>query len=410
MQAKPILPYNRQCIDEDDIKAVMESLKGDLLTTGPISEKFESALAEYVGAKYAVVCSNGTAALFMCMQILNLGPEDAVLVSPITFVADANAARNLGADVVFADIDPSTANLDLESVKKALRARKDIKVVIPVHFGGHPLQMEAYQEISQEFGVTIVDDACHAIGASYTDKQGKKIKVGACAHSAMTVFSFHPIKNITTGEGGAITTNDYKIYEKLLALRRHGIVNAPTLLQDEELAFSIVDGVKVANPWYYEMQSLSCNYRLTEFQSALGLSQLKKLDRFVERRNFLAKKYREEIDRKLNSSVIPLKQEQGVYHGYHLFPVTIEMNKLNGGRAALMLKLQKLGIFTQVHYIPIYLLPYYQKYFGKKLHYPKSDNYYQNCLSLPLFTTMKDDDPCRVVDALSSVIKELGGA
>lgn len=404
---KQIFPYNKQHIDQDDIDAVVKSLTGDFLTTGPISAQLEQAIASYVGSQYAIVCSNGTAALFLAMQALELKSEEAVLTTPITFVADANCARNLGAQVYFADVNPETINLCVNETRKVLEKRKEIKIVIPVHFAGYPLDLCAFDELAKEFNVTIVDDACHAFGGSYVDKSGKILKIGNGKHSKMTIFSFHPIKNITTGEGGAITTNDKKLYEKLVELRRHGIVNEPSKMINKEMAFTKIDGKEVSNPWYYEMQNLSCNYRITEPQCALGLSQLKKIDTFISKRNLLADHYQVAIGKYVKDIVKPLKKiEQGI-HGYHLFVIQMEMKNLKGGRAALMLELQRSGIFTQVHYIPIHLQPYYQNHFKVRQKFEVAENYYENCLSLPLFVQMNEQDPDFIIQKLSQAIELL---
>ncbi|MGD2118692.1 MAG: UDP-4-amino-4,6-dideoxy-N-acetyl-beta-L-altrosamine transaminase [Chromatiales bacterium] len=404
---KMSIPYNRQCIDEDDIRKVMQSLSADFLTTGPQAVMFEQELAAYTGAEYAVVCANGTAALHMAIQALCLDSQDAVLTSPVTFIADANAARFVGAQVAFADIRRDNVNLDVDAVREVLRSRPDIKVVIPVHFAGQPVDMLAFSEIAREFDVVIVDDACHALGATYIDESGAVVKVGSCRHSSMSIFSFHPIKNITTGEGGAITTNDRQLYQRLLRLRSHGTTKDPQLIRNKKLGYSEVNGKLVPNPWYYEMQELAHNYRISDFQCALGRSQLAKLEYFIERRNALADIYREALETELPGKVIPLTTVPGVRNAHHLFVVRIPFNRIRGGRAALMLYMQELGIQTQVNYMPIYLHPYYQDYFDETPECFEAQNYYDECLSLPLFACMQDSDPMDVVEVLAQAVNEL---
>jgi len=407
MPKKLNLPYNRQCIDQLDIDAVVTSLNSTYLTTGPEAGEFEKEIAEYVGAKYAVVCSNGTAALHLSMLALGISKDDCVLTSPITFVADANAARFVGADVAFADVEEETANIDTNKIEEILQNRKDIKVIVPVHFAGHPVDMELLSKIASKYDVKIIEDGCHALGSYYTSENNEVIRVGGCKHSSMTVFSFHPIKNITTGEGGAITTNDRELYERLLSLRTHGTIKSEEHIKNKKLAFSVVDGKSVMNPWYYEMQELSHNFRISDFQCALGRSQLKKLERFTQRRNDLVEIYNTEINNKLNGFVKPLGIKDGVGSAHHLFVVRIPFQKLKDGRAALMLFLMEHGVQTQVNYMPIYLHPYYQDYLNDIPELPNAENYYDECLSLPLFACMDDDDPRRVIELLSIAIDKL---
>lgn len=401
------LPYNRQCLNQEDIDAVLNALNSPFLTTGPEADKFEDEIADYVGAKYAVVCANGTAALHLAMLALGISSNDCVLTTPITFVADANAARFVNADVIFSDIEYETANLDPGHVEDLLRKKPAIKAIIPVHFAGHPVDMAALSVIAKKYNVEIVEDGCHALGSHYTTKTNEIVRIGGCRHSRMTVFSFHPIKNITTGEGGAITTNDRELYERLLRLRTHGTVRSPELVINKELAFSEIDGRTVSNPWYYEMQELSHNFRISDFQCALGRSQLNRLDYFVERRNELVQSYKNEIKKMLGGHVIPLGCTQGVRNAYHLFVVRIPFNKIRGGRAALMLFLQEHGIQTQVNYMPIYMHPYYQNYLNEIPKLPESEKYYEECLSLPLFPCMDDGDPGRVIEVMAEGIKKL---
>lgn len=401
------LPYNRQTIDESDIRAVVKTLKSEFLTTGPEAALFEKEIAEYTGAKYAVVCSSGTAALHIMMMALELNSKDTVVTSPITFIADANAVRFVGAQVIFADIRSDDVNIDVNAVRKILKNRSDIKAIIPVHFAGQPVDMIALSKIATEFGVTILEDACHAFGASYLNEQGEKVMIGSCQHSSMCMFSFHPIKSITTGEGGAITTNDEDLYLKLLNLRSHGVTKDERLIKNQDLGYSEVNGERVLNPWYYEMHNLTHNYRICDFQCALGRSQLSKLEKFIDRRNYLSGIYSKELLKKIPELVKPLYLRKSITSAYHLFVVRINFNQLNGGRAALMMFLQKYGIQTQVNYMPIYMHPYYQNYFKNSIEFPMAEKYYDECLSLPLFPSMKDSDPIDVVKILAEGIKKL---
>ena len=394
-----------QSIDEDDIRAVSEALRSPYLTTGPLADQFEQALANYLGVKHAIVCSNGTAALHLSMLALGIGSGDKVITSPITFLADANAPRFCGADVLFADIDPKTINLDPLKVREILEKDDKVKAIIPVHFAGQACDMRAFSEISKEFNVHIIEDGCHALGGSYI-KGSKPVKVGSCADSTFTTFSFHPIKNITTGEGGAITTNDDALNEKLRLLRSHGNTRNPKDFIYTDLSTTDIDGSSIINPWYYEMQELSYNYRLTDFQSALGISQLKRLDSFIKERNLLANYYEEELEKLNDNKILPLANFSGTNHGRHLFVVKIPMHRVKGGRALIANELLNQGIQTQVHYIPIHFQPNYQEYFNQKLHFPEAEDYYAQCLSLPLFVGLKKREIRKIIHTLSHIINK----
>ena len=400
---KNFLPYNSQKLDESDIKSVMNALRSPFLTTGPIADEFEKELAKYFGVKYVVVCANGTAALHLSMLALGIGPGDKVVTSPISFVADANAPRFCGADVIFADIEPTTINLDPQEVRKVLKREKNVKAIIPVHFAGQPCRMDEFSKIATEFNLNIVEDGCHALGGSYI-KNNNSVKVGSCADSHLTTFSFHPIKNITTGEGGAITTNDKNLYKKLRLLRSHGNTRNSDDFVTHDLSHTNFKQSKLLNPWYYEMQHLSFNYRLTDFQVALGKSQLKKLDKFINKRNELSKLYDKLFEELDQGKILPIDNFLEGTHGRHLYVVRIPMDQLDGGRAKLMMDLLEEGIQTQVHYIPIYLQPNYREYFKKKLHLPFSEEYYKTCLSLPLFVGMTKKDVKRVVSTLNKIL------
>jgi len=398
------LPYSRQNIDQDDIDAVVEALKSRFLTTGPEISAFESELAEYVGAKYAVVCSSGTAGLHLAMMCTGIQVGQKVLTSPITFVADANVARYVGADVVLSDVSSSTVNICPKASRNVLLSDPSIKVLVPVHFAGQPYDVNGFSSLLQDFDVSVVEDACHALGAEYQDVDGKWRKVGSCHSSLMTVFSFHPVKTMTTGEGGCITTNDKAIYQELKKLRSHGVSNDPETFQSITRGFTEIDGDRVQNPWYYEMQSLGFNYRITDFQCALGRAQLKKIDQNITRRHELTVIYREALHRRLGDLVRPLHCGLGIKHAHHLFVVRIPFERLSGGRAGLMNSLLAKGIHTQVHYMPIQHHPYYQNLIKPIDDTPNANQYYGECLSLPLFAQMEESDVFWVVDTLDRLI------
>ena len=402
MSKKINLPYNRQYIDQSDIDAVASSLRGEYLTTGPEAGKFEKEIAEYVGAKYAVVCSSGTAALHLSMLALGISKGDCVLTSPITFIADANAARMTGADVAFVDIEDETANLDLNKVEAILRKKNHIKAIIPVHFSGHPVDVESLSRITSQYNVKIIEDGCHALGSSYTSLNNEVIRVGSCKHSEMTVFSFHPIKNITTGEGGAITTNDYVFYERLLSLRTHGTIKSEKNIKNKALAFSEVNGEQVLNPWYYEMQELGYNYKITDIQCALGLSQLKKINKFVRKRRKLAKKYDLSFSNLKNCK--PVQKDMRSLSSNHLYILKINFQKLGKTRAELMNEFKKSGIMTQVHYIPVVTHPYFEQKKYKISNYPNSLDYYNCALSIPLFYDLTDKQQLYVISKVKQLI------
>jgi len=371
------IPYSRQFISAGDIKLVVRAMKSDLITQGPMVQKFEGALCKYTGAKYCVAVSSGTAALHLSMLALGVSKKNKVITSPITFSASANCALYVGARPEFIDINKQTYHLDIEKLHSFLKVpsqRKRIKVVIPVHFMGTVIDIIAIKRICDKYGIKIVEDAAHALGAKYKFN-GDWVKVGACRHSDITIFSFHPIKHITTGEGGAALTNSRKIYEKLLSLRHHGIIknkNKPL--------------------WFYDIPQYGFNYRITDFQCALGVSQLKRLDRSVEARRKLADNY--------NRAFCGLKEiylsysRPDTYPSYHLYVIRAAIQERN----KLYVFLRKNNILTQVNYIPVHLFSYYQKKFGyKRGDFPIAEKYYRECLSLPLYFGLTQEQQSRVV-------------
>lgn len=374
--------YGRHHVDEDDIQAVVEQMRHRSLTQGPAVDEFERAVAGYVGARYAVAVTNGTAALHLACAAAGLGPGDTVVTSAITFVASANCAAYVGATPEFADIDPATLNLDPTDLDRRCAGYSNVKAIVPVHFAGLPCAMPKIRVVARKHGAIIIEDACHALGGRYSDGS----KVGSCAHSEMSVFSFHPVKAITTAEGGMITTNDESLYRDLLRLRSHGINKGDDVLLDPEHAHT--DGVP--NPWYYEMQELGFNYRLTEIQAVLGASQMRKLDRFLGRRRELAARY---DDAFRNSDAIRPGQRSGRdSSGHHLYTVRIPFGRGVVSRAVYMRNLFQAGITAQVHYMPVPLHPYYRRRGHRAEDYPNAWRYYQEALSIPFFYDLTDKE------------------
>lgn len=373
------IPYGRQNITDEDIQAVVEVLKSDWLTQGPDIKRFEDGFAEYVGAKYAVAVSNGTAALHLSAMVLGVKSGDKVITTPITFVASANCVRYCGGEVVFADIDPNTYLLDINSVKKLLEAspKGTYKGIIPVDFAGRANDLEAFRELADEYGLWIIEDACHSPGGYFVDTNGVNQTCGNGKFAELAIFSFHPVKHIAAGEGGMITTNDEVLYKKLLNFRSHGVQQDP-----EKRIYQ--HGV-----WYYEMQELGFNYRLTDFQAALGLSQLKRADDGLKRRKEIASIYYNAFK---DNAVI--KGQSGVVegHAYHLYVIEIE------DRTGLINYLRELNIFAQVHYIPAHLMPYYRDFGWKDGDMPIAEEYYKHCISLPMYPTLTEEEQQFVID------------
>ena len=400
-----MLPYGRQWIDEDDIKAVVEVLRSDWLTQGPKVEEFEKAMAEYCGAKYAVVVSSGTAALHLACLVAGIKQGDEAITSPITFVASANCVLYCGGKPVFADIDKDTYNIDPAEIKKKIT--KKTRAIIPVHFAGLPCDMGAIKKIAEEYDLIIIEDACHALGAEYRIQDSglrtkeEWIKVGSCSHSDMAVFSFHPVQHITTGEGGAVLTNNEKFYEKLLSFRNHGITKDPEKFTNKDLAFPLSSEPLIhnPNPWYYEMQELGFNHRITDIQCALGTSQLRKLDSFISRRRKIVSIYNQALgDMRLIKIPVEPKTKNSACH---LYPVQMDFEKLGKSRFKVMAELKEKGIGTQVHYIPVHLQPYYRRRLGfRQGDYPAAEEYYNKALSLPLYPGMRDKDITKVINSV----------
>jgi UDP-4-amino-4,6-dideoxy-N-acetyl-beta-L-altrosamine transaminase len=386
------LPYGRQTIEDDDVAAVAEALRSDFLTTGPRVEAFEGAFAEAVGARHAVVCSSGTAALHLAMAALGAGTGDVVIVPAITFAATANCARYQGADVVFADVDADTGLLTPDALGEALARVGDrrLAAVLPVHLAGNAVDLSTVASLID--GAPIVEDACHALGTRVAVGNQHE-QVGDGRHGALACFSFHPVKTITTGEGGMVTTPDPALAERLRLFRSHGIERDPA-------RFALARAGP--EPWAYEMQALGFNYRLPDVLCALGLSQLGKLERFAARRRALAVDYWRLLAR-LSPHVRAVAPPAGCDPALHLFTVLVDFATLGQTRAAVMRALAAKGVGSQVHYIPVHRHPYYLALYGE-IELPGADAYYDRCLSLPLYPAMADSDPERVVTTLAGVL------
>lgn len=386
MTAKHFIPYGRQHITQDDIDAVCEVLRSDFLTQGPAIKQFEDAICEYTGARYAVAVNSNTSGLHIACMALGLGEGDLLWTSPITFVASANCARFCGADVDFVDIDPSTFNISIEALKTKLETAKQANrlpnVLVPVHMCGASCDMQAIAQLADEYGFTVVEDSAHAIGARYNNTP-----VGACEFSAMSVFSFHPVKIITTGEGGVVTTNDEALYNKLLKLRTHGITREADQLQHEP-----------HGGWYYEMQELSHNYRMTDIQAALGASQMTQLDDLVARRNAIAQRY----IKAFSDTDVGFQQVSGdCYSSYHLFPIQVPAEQ----KRTIFDALRAANIGVNLHYMPVYLQPYYAELGFKQGLCPNAENYYGQAMSIPLYPQMSDADVDYVAETVIKLVE-----
>ncbi|MBI3307199.1 MAG: UDP-4-amino-4,6-dideoxy-N-acetyl-beta-L-altrosamine transaminase [Candidatus Omnitrophica bacterium] len=386
MSLTKAVPYGRQHIKSVDINAVREVLTADFITQGPKVDEFERALADYCGAKYAVAVSSGTAALHLASLAAGLKKGDEAITTPITFLATSNAILYAGATPVFADIDYETINLDPSSIKRKITSKT--KAVFPVDFAGLPAAMAEIATMAKRHRLMVIEDASHALGAEY--RHGR---VGSCKFSDMTIFSFHPVKHITTGEGGAITTNRRNLYEKLKALRSHGVRRSEK-------------GREKIGGWYYEMQDLGFNYRITDFQCALGLAQLKRIDGFLQKRRKIVAKYDAAFS-KLKNLKVPAQRREGQKHAYHLYLLRLQVKKTTQARKALYDTLKQSGILTQVHYIPVYQQPFYRRLFNGNLpHCPNAERYYDEVLSLPLFPDLKSTEQNRTIQVVEDFLSK----
>ena len=383
------IPYARQNITDEDIEAVAEALRSDFLTQGPRIDEFERAIADRCGAKYAVAVSSGTAGLVLACEVAGLGAGDRLWTTPNTFVASANCGRYCGADVDFVDIDSRSYNLSVAGLEEKLKDVQEAgtlpKVVVPVHFAGQSCEMETIRVLAKKFGFTVIEDASHAVGGGYQD-----LPIGGCRFSEMVVFSFHPVKILTTGEGGMVLTNDKKHYERLLRLRHHGITRGPDAMERE------VDG-----PWYYEQQELGLNCRITDLQCALGSSQFKRLDAFVGRRRELAARYDEAL------AGLPLTlpwQHPDTASSWHLYVVRLQLGRISKGHREVFEELRVAGILVNLHYIPVHLQPYYRHLGFSEGMFPEAERYYGEAISLPMYFDLSERDQDRVIDTLKAIL------
>lgn len=381
------IPYGRQHITQEDINAVVETLQSDFLTQGPAVAAFEKAFAEYIGVKYAIAVANGTAALHLCTMALQVKPGDKVITTPITFVASANCVRYCGGDVVFSDIDSQNFLLDVEKVRDLLEKNPTgtFKGIIPVDFAGAAVNLEAFKKLADEFGLWIIEDACHAPGGYFFDSKGKKQNCGNGIFADLAIFSFHPVKHIATGEGGMITTNNEELYKKLLLLRTHGISRDVDQLEENH------------GGWYHEMQTLGYNYRLSDMQAALGISQLKRANEGLQKRKEIAKRYDEAFGSN-DEITIPSYQDG---HAFHLYVIRVK------NRLELYNHLRNKNIFAQIHYIPAHTMPYYKKLGYQKGDFPLSENYYEQCLSLPMYPTLTKQEQEYVIKTILAYMESI---
>lgn len=383
------IPYGRQDIDQADIQVVLEVLQSDWLTQGPAINRFEQAVADYCGVKYAVAVSNATAALHIACLAVDLGDRDWLWTTPNTFVASANCGLYCGAKVDFVDINPHTYNLSIDELERKLaNASKQgslPKVLIPVHFAGQSCEMDKIRALSQQYGFKVIEDASHAIGGKYQDK-----RIGCCEFSDLAVFSFHPVKIITTGEGGMVLTNRKDLYEKLIRLRSHGITRDSNLMQGES-----------HGAWYYQQLELGFNYRMTDIQAALGASQMQRLEEFVSRRRFLAQRYNQLLQ---NLPITLPHQYPDSESSWHLYVIRLHLDKIHKTHRQVFEELRQAGIGVNLHYIPVHTQPYYQNIGFKWGDFPKSETYYADAISIPLYYGLSKEDQNRVVDNLREIL------
>ncbi|MCC5464040.1 UDP-4-amino-4,6-dideoxy-N-acetyl-beta-L-altrosamine transaminase [Pelosinus baikalensis] len=383
------IPYGRQDISQVDIQAVVNVLQSDWLTQGPAIEQFEKKAAEYCGVQYAVAVNSATSALHIACMAAGLGQGDILWTSPNTFVASANCGRYCGAVIDFVDIDFRTYNMSVEKLEqKLVKAKTDgklPKVVVPVHFSGQSCELERIYELAKEYGFIVVEDASHAIGGRY-----KEQKIGSCAYSDMTVFSFHPVKIVTTAEGGMVLTNKPELYEKLIQFRSHGITRNPELMTEE-----------VHGPWYYQQIDLGYNYRMTDIQAALGLSQMDRLDEFVARRQAIAKKYNEELQ---GLPLILPWQHPDTYSAYHLYVICLEEDKITKTHKQVFEELRQAGIGVNLHYIPVHTQPYYRHLGFEWGDFPVSEYYYSTAISIPMYSAMTEEEQDKVIHTIKEVL------
>ena len=394
-----IIPYGKQNITKADIEKVIAALQSDYLTQGPRIKEFEDHFANYVGSKYAVAVSNGTAALHLCTLALGVQEGDKVITTPITFAASANCVRYCGGNVFFSDIDPETYLLDINKVKTLLEnaPKGTYKGIIPVDFAGRAVDLEAYRKLADEYNLWIIEDACHAPGGYFTDSKGITQNCGNGNYADLAIFSFHPVKHIASGEGGMITTNNETLYKKLLSLRTHGITkNESEFSNSVEFACGEETESGQYPGWYMEMQTLGFNYRITDFQATLGTSQLQRADEGIKNRRTIASIYNEAFN-----SLSFIKSQSGVVdgHAYHLYIIEVD------NRLELYNYLKENNILAQIHYIPCHLMPYYRQIGWKENDLPHAESYYKGCISLPMYPTLTINEQLLVIDTIKLFFK-----
>lgn len=380
------IPYGKQNITQDDIDGVIKVLNSDFMTQGPKIKEFEDKFANYIGCKYAVAVSNGTAALHLSALALNVNSNSKVITTPVTFVASANCVLYAGGEVDFIDINPITYLIDLDKLDEKLESvpKGTYQGVIPVDFTGLPVDTERLRGIANKHGLWIVEDACHAPGGYFLNSKNEKVFCGNGQYADLSIFSFHPVKHIATGEGGMITTNNNELYEKLLLLRTHGITKSPDLLNDNH------------GGWYYEMQDLGYNYRLPDLSASLGITQLAKANEGLKRRNEIANRYFEAFK---NTSIKMQEFSEKYFNAFHLFVIQVE------NRLELYNHLRTNNIFAQVHYIPVHLHPYYRNRGWKRGDFPNAEKYYDKCLSLPMYPSLTDEEQNFVIEKMLEFVK-----
>ena len=384
-----MIPYGRQSISDEDIAAVVEVLRSDFLTQGPVVPAFEQAMCSYTGARYAVAVNSGTSALHIACLALGLGEGDWLWTTPITFVASANCARYCGAQVDFVDIDPLSWNLSVSALEQKLEVAEQKgqlpKVLVAVHLCGLPCEMEAIHQLSEKYGFAVIEDGCHAVGGKYQEEP-----IGYGRYSDITIFSFHPVKNMTTAEGGMALTNSEPLAERMRRLRSHGITSDPELMTHPP------DG-----PWYYQQIELGYNYRMTELQAALGISQLKRLDHFIQRRNEIATNYSQQLGAQPLQLPVHIP---GHYSAFHLYVVLLD-NEQEGRRRYLLEQLRSQGIQAHVHYIPVHTQPYYRQLGFQEGDFPEAEKYYRKCLTLPIYPRLSTADQAYVVETVKGLLQ-----
>ena len=401
-----IIPYGKHYIDEDDVRSVVDVLRCGMLTQGPKVAEFENKVANYVGAKYGVAVSNGTAALHLACMALEVGEGDEVITTPNTFVATSNSILYVGAKPVFVDIDNQTLNIDIDQIEKAILDSNNIKAIFPVHFAGLPCDMERIKKLADKYNLAIVEDAAHALGATYNDGS----KVGNCQYSDMTTLSFHPVKGIAAGEGGMVITNDKSLYHKLTLLRSHGITKGnfefPGISEADNLLINKDEALENGElkRWYYEMQYLGYNYRITDIQCALAISQMNKIDLFLDGRRSMAKFYDQAFAEVLN--ITPLQAHGRDNSSHHIYVVSVDFDRIGLTRHQFMTRLAEKGVGSQVHYIPVVSQPYYQDMGYEIKQYPATGVYYKNTLSIPLYYGLNNTEQELIISSIKELLEK----